>query len=299
MIEFLVGIDGGGSGTRAVLSRPQGGVIARGTAGPSALGQGIGQAWAMIELSVRQCFAHAQIAPPPWPQCALAAGLSGVHNPAWRAAFVQANIGFASLLVDTDAFTMTLGAHRGQPGAVIAAGTGSAGEALHADGHRIAVGGWGFPAGDEGSGAWLGLRAMGLTQAAVDGRAPAGALTRAVQVRCGAGRDALQQWCARAGQFDYGQLGLVVFDCAETDPVADALLNRAAAHLARMALALEPPAQPSNAQAVEFPFALCGSVAKALAPRLPAPLLARCTSPLLCAEEGALLWLRNTLARLA
>ena len=70
-----------------------------------------------------------------------------------------------------------LGAHEGRPGAIVAAGTGSVGEALRRDGLRVAVGGWGFPVGDEGSGAWLGLRAMRETHRAIDGRArrrPAG-----------------------------------------------------------------------------------------------------------------------------
>ena len=43
-------------------------------------------------------------------------------------------------------------------------GTGSVGEIKLADGRHVEVGGWGFPAGDEASGAWMGLRAINHVQ---------------------------------------------------------------------------------------------------------------------------------------
>ena len=45
MVEFLLGVDGGGTSTRALLARRDGPVIGQGQAGPSALGQGITQAY--------------------------------------------------------------------------------------------------------------------------------------------------------------------------------------------------------------------------------------------------------------
>jgi glucosamine kinase len=63
-----------------------------------------------------------------------------------------------------------LGAHGGGPGAIVAAGTGSIDEALRHDGEHVSVGGWGYPVGDEGSGAWLGMCAMREAQLASDGR---------------------------------------------------------------------------------------------------------------------------------
>lgn len=57
---------------------------------------------------------------------------------------------------------------------VVELGTGSVGGALLTNGRKLSVGGWGFPSGDEGSGAWLGLRAAQLAQQALDGRPLAG-----------------------------------------------------------------------------------------------------------------------------
>ncbi|KAK0359944.1 hypothetical protein LTR94_029266, partial [Friedmanniomyces endolithicus] len=73
--------------------------------------------------------------------CAIGLGLAGVHNKEWAAAFRAANPGYAALTLDTDAFSTLMGAHGGRPGAIVAIGTGSVGEALRADGARVEVGG--------------------------------------------------------------------------------------------------------------------------------------------------------------
>src|SRR4051812_41774342 len=115
MVEFLVGVDGGGTSTRAVLAPRDGPVIGQGQAGPSALQQGIASAWTQVQLAVRRAFESAGIAVPDWRRVALTAGLSGVSNPPWRDEFVATNPGFAHLVAETDSFTMLVGAHGGRP----------------------------------------------------------------------------------------------------------------------------------------------------------------------------------------
>lgn len=260
MVDFLIGVDGGGTATRAWLARRDGAVIGRGLAGPSALGQGIAPAWIQVELAVRGAFRDARIAVPPWNRCALGAGLSGVSNRPWRDAFVERNIGFARLAAETDSFTMLLGAHGGKPGAIVAAGTGSIGEVLRADGSRFTAGGWGFPVGDEGSGAWLGLHAVRVAQCAIDGRIAPGPLAQRVFGVCGRDRDSVQAWCDQAGQFAYAQLAPAVFDTEQTDPSAAHLLGHAVNALDNIAAAIDPQGA--------LPLAVCGSVGKRLAARL-------------------------------
>jgi glucosamine kinase len=260
MIDFLIGVDGGGTSTRALLARRDGPVIGHGHAGPSALGQGITQAWNNVEAAIRQAFESAGLAPAARERCAVGAGLSGVSNRPLRDEFVERNPGYARLEAETDSFTMLLGAHGGKPGAIVVAGTGSMGEVMHADGSRFTVGGFGFPVSDEGSGAWLGVRAVRIAQCAMDGRANAGPLARHVWMSCGGDRDALQAWCDQAGQFAYAQLAPAVFSAEATDPAAAQLLNRAVSALDAIALALDPQGG--------LPLAVCGSVGRRLAERL-------------------------------
>ena len=55
MIEYLIGVDGGGTATRALVARTSGPVLGEGHAGPSALGQGIAPAWREVERAVARC----------------------------------------------------------------------------------------------------------------------------------------------------------------------------------------------------------------------------------------------------
>jgi glucosamine kinase len=275
MVDYLIGVDGGGSGTRAVVQRSHGAPVGRGDAGPSALGQGVSQAWRNVILAIRAGFDQAGLALPGWDRCALAAGLSGVSHAPWRDQFLAADPGFARLAAETDSFTMLLGAHGGRPGVILIAGTGSIAEALHTDGSRATVGGWGFPVGDEGSGAWLGLQAVRHAQAALDGRVNPGPLARRVLMHCGEERDTLQAWCDTAGQFEFAQLARAVFDVEGADPVAAALLQRGTEALEDLALAIDPRGR--------LPVAVSGSVGERLAPRMRPALRGR----LVQAREGA------------
>jgi glucosamine kinase len=280
MLDFWIGVDGGGSGTRALLALPSGVVLGRGQAGPSALGQGIEAAWKQVLLAVHQAFASAGLPAAPPQKCALGAGLSGVHNVAWRDAFLAHNPGFGVLVLESDASTMLLGAHGGRPGVMVAAGTGSVGEALYPDGSRASVGGWGFPVGDEGSGAWMGLQAVRLAQAAMDGRLNPSPLTQAILQSCGVTRDDLQAWSARAGQFEYAALAPLVFASQGQDSRADAIIDQACAELETMAQALDPKGI--------LPLAICGSIGDLLKPRMHQGLQARMVSPQAGPVEGAL-----------
>ncbi len=279
-ICYLIGVDGGGSGTRVQICLPNGRTIGRGVAGPSGLGQGIAQAWRHIGAAIADAFAEAGNPDAPPELCAVGLGLAGVNVAAWRDEFLRVAPAFRQLVLDSDAHTSVLGVHGGGPGAIVSAGTGSVGEALFSDGRRVSVGGWGFPVGDEGSGAWLGLAAMRIAQAAADGRGPHGELAQQIMVTTGGNAEAMQHWCVNAGQNAYAQLAPLVFECAEYDPAAERLLYGAAQELHSIAIALDPHAT--------LPLALLGSIGRRLESRLPAATLKRCITPAGNASDGAL-----------
>ena len=287
-VSFLIGVDGGGTGTRAKLCGADGRPLAQGEAGPSGLMHGTDQAWQQVLLAVAAAFARAGLKQAAWADCALGAGLAGVNDPAQAAAFAAGNPGFKPLLLDTDSFTAVVGAHAGQPGLVLIAGTGSVAEAWYANGTRRIAGGWGFPVGDEGSGAWLGLQAVRLAQQALDGRAPRGPLADAVCAATGRDADTMLAWCAQANQTRYASLAPLVFEHEAADSRAAALLQSAVSALAELANALDPTGA--------LPVVCSGSIARRLQPRLPATLRARCTEPAGDAADGALHLLRQRLA---
>lgn len=283
-----IGVDGGGTGTRVRLEAADGRLIGVGRAGPSALGQGVEAAWRQIQAAIADAAAQAGMAPPEPAHCLLGLGLSGADVPSQAQAFVAADPGCAGIVLESDGYTSVLGAHAGQPGAVVAAGTGSVGEVLRRNGTRHRVGGWGWHCGDEGSGAWLGLRAMQHAHQALDGRARAGGLAHAVWALAGSTRDDLLNWCAQAGQNAYASLAPTVFDAEADDAAAADLILKVIDDLARIARALDP--------AGELPLVITGSIGARVAARLPADLAPRCAPPAGDAAEGALRLLLNRAA---
>ncbi len=280
--RYRVGVDGGGTGTRARLQDAAGRTLGEGQAGPSSLSQGIEQAWRHVQQAMAAALADAGLPLPAPAEIALGLGLAGAGVAAQHAAFMQANPGYAPIVLVNDGVTQLLGAHAGGPGLVVAAGTGSVAASRDAQGRTRQAGGWGFPVGDEGSGAWLGLQAMRHAQWALDGRAAASPLARAVFDQVGPDAPALLAWCAGAGQAAWATLAPLVFAAAEVgDEAAAALLQQAAHDLTRLVHALDAGGPP-------LPIVMRGSVGERLVARWPEALRARVIQPAGDSCDGAL-----------
>jgi glucosamine kinase len=276
---FLLGIDGGGSGTRVILASADGIELARASGGPSGLGLGVERAWQSIGDACKRAFDAAGIAFD-WRKCSLGCGLAGVNNADWLAAFLDHAPGVRALSVESDAYTTVLGAHGGEPGVIVALGTGSIAAALNADGVCSIAGGYGFPSGDEASGAWLGLRAVVHLQRVLDGRSAADAWSRELLARTGAtDRDSLVVWLCAANQTAYATLAPTVFEFRD-HPEAARLLERAGEEIAMLVAALDPRG--------ELPVALCGGLAAPYEPFVPMSVRERVRAPLADSAAGAL-----------
>ena len=280
MIEYLIGVDGGGTGTRIRLASADGAEVAQAAGGPSGLSLGIASAWQTINDAIDRAFAAAALARPANANIAIGLGLAGVHNQQWAAQFTAANPGFGAYKLDNDGFTTLLGAHEGRAGTIVAIGTGSVGQALLPDGTQREVGGWGFPSGDEASGGWLGLRAVNHMQKALDGRAAVTPFSQAIIDACGGQRHAVQIWLGQANQTSYAALAPIVVAHAASSDIARGFLTEAAHEVALIAHALDP----SHA----LPLALCGGLGVPLRPYLPPALLARTVTAHGDAASGAL-----------
>jgi glucosamine kinase len=162
---------------------------------------------------------------------------------------------------------------------MIAVGTGIVGEAWHGGTDTRMVSGWGYPVGDEGSGAWLGLQAARLAHRALDGRGPRGPLVNAVLQRFGGDLTGASTWLATANQTAYATLAPLVLMHARDDPAARSLLLAAGEEIATIADTLDPQAQ--------LPLALTGGLSEPLKPWLPESLRARLVQPKADAVSGA------------
>lgn len=176
---YWLGVDGGGTNCRAALADASGKILSSGQAAAANLIRvGLDTAVANIQRAVAEACAQAGIAPAQITGACF--GLAGVGNPqhhammqtALRAVFPQTH-----LLLETDARIALAGATDLQPGVVVIAGTGSIACGINARGEFARAGGWGPAMGDEGSGYYIGRRALAAVVMAYDERGAATSLS--------------------------------------------------------------------------------------------------------------------------
>jgi N-acetylglucosamine kinase-like BadF-type ATPase len=174
----VVGVDGGGTKTQAVVLDASLAILGEGLAGPSnPLRVGIANAATAIREAIDRACEGARIRRTDL--VAAQIGLAGARRKELTARMREAlvGLGIGEVIVVGDADIALYGATEGEPGLIVIAGTGSICCGINARGKRACAGGWGPIAGDEGGGAWIARRALRAIAHAADGRGPATSLT--------------------------------------------------------------------------------------------------------------------------
>ncbi len=227
--DVVVGVDAGGSGSRAVVVRG-GAVVERRDLGPlnvllhadaldrlAAVITGTGAGAAGLGL----------------------AGLRSAEDGERIAAELRDRTG-ARVAVGDDTDAALAGAFAGGPGIVVIAGTGSGAAGRAAGGGTVRVGGHGYLLGDEGGGYWIGRQAVSAALRAADGTGPPTGLDALVRDAFGSLVGAEQQ--VHRSPTDRQLLARLVpavaLAAAAGDEVAAGILTAAAGHLADLAEAI-------------------------------------------------------------
>ncbi len=234
-MTHIVAVDGGASRCRMVMFSAQGEMLARVVVDDHAsLSMGVHAAWQHIEqglVSLRSEMGYAA----DWLPSVLSMGLAGSLRTRERAEFLSLVPDSIHVHLCTDGLAQLYGASAGAPAICLAVGTGSVVHWLAEDGTNSMAGGWGFPAGDQGSGAWLGLRALQHLITCYDQDKLGGELYTSVQQLTGTSISEIQSWTTQARSSAVAQLAPLVFDAATSgDSVAQALLLEAADHCMRL-----------------------------------------------------------------
>jgi N-acetylglucosamine kinase-like BadF-type ATPase len=172
----VLGIDAGGSKTVALLATPGGRVIAESRAGGANLRT---HGELAVEKTLHDVIDHVlegQAVPP----AAVCLGIAGVDRGDDAATIrdVMRRLGFRDRTLIVNDALIALVAGAGQPtGVVLVAGTGSIAYGVNREGFATRSGGWGPVLADEGSGYWIGRRALVAIMRHADGRGPRTALT--------------------------------------------------------------------------------------------------------------------------
>lgn len=235
MKELLAGVDGGGSRTRLILATETGEELASVEGGRSAMrpGDATKSAEVIADL-MRDALSVAGILDTV--PAILYGGFAGVGREEERRDLEDElyRLGIADeVVVDSDASIAMVDAFGDGPGIIVLAGTGSIAFGRGIDGINARCGGWGPVFGDEGSGYWIGRRALGIVAAAADGREAPTALTGSVITAAEVNSaEELIPWAIAAGTTTIASLAPVVFATAVAgDARANALVALAAEEL--------------------------------------------------------------------
>lgn len=198
MVLYL-GVDGGGSGCRAVVGDAEGRVLGRGEAGPANIWTAFEPARANVLAASAAALTDAGLSDRAGDLHAVL-GVAGANMPA-AAMRLQQELPFARIRVESDVVTAVRGALGAADGVVAVLGTGSVFASQRA-GRVQVIGGWGFQLGDHAGGAWLGRRLCELALLAQDGLVASSPLLAAVVDEAG-GPAGLVAWGTGAGAADF------------------------------------------------------------------------------------------------
>ncbi|MBU3030003.1 BadF/BadG/BcrA/BcrD ATPase family protein [Paracoccus marinaquae] len=218
-MALFLGIDGGGTGCRAVLAGADGPVLGRGSGGPANINTDVEGAARNIMAATNEALRGRGATPQ---ELIAVLGLAGGTMRAATARLTEL-LPFARIRIVNDGLTAARGALGAEDGILAAIGTGSVFAAQRLGAIRQ-VGGRGFLLGDEASGAVLGRTLLAEAMRAEDGFAPMTPLLRAVLDEHG-GIEGIITFGNRAKPGDFGALAPRIV--ASDDPAAQRIFGAA------------------------------------------------------------------------
>ncbi|KKC33170.1 BadF/BadG/BcrA/BcrD ATPase family protein [Devosia psychrophila] len=228
MTRYYLGVDGGGTNCRVRLADENLNTLAEVKNGRSNLQIDDGEpAYKAILDGTRDAFVAAGLDYAETANTFACFGMAGGRMDSARAEFAARDWPFAGVKVYDDIDIAHAGALGGEEGGVIIVGTGSAAMSI-VEGKRYQAGGWGFPTGDQMSGAILGRELMRYSVEAEDGLVDSSPLTKAVIQQLGGNNQAVMSWAFATG------LDLKIISSDGSEGCDDALIGRAPAEFGKL-----------------------------------------------------------------
>lgn len=258
-MDFVLGIDGGGTSCRAALAGMDGTILARARSGAANIRTDLTGARDSILEAATHAFVEAGKDPRLIAQTPAVLGLAGANVGTYRQQ-LEAILPFSRSRVETDAEIALEGAVGSGDGAMAILGTGTA-YMVRKNGKSRAIGGWGFQVGDQGSGGRIGRDLLEQTLLAYDGIREGSPLTAEVLAVFRNRPEDVVEFTTNAKPGDFGGFAPKVFDhAAKGDRVAEWIIGKAVAEVEASLAALD--------LADDAPLCLLGGLAPLYASRL-------------------------------
>ena len=258
-MQAILGIDGGGTRTRAAIVAGER-VLAHGECGSiKRLRVGAEAAEENLRALLKDLYAQAGVTG----VRAASVGVASASMPGtaeWIASVFK-DFGVERSEVLGDEIIAIDGAFRGGPGILQIAGTGSNTIGRAPDGSRETAGGWSSRLGDEGSGYWIGLHGVRRALSAYDREEPTQILKRVSEIWGTPSLDDLVNLGDSTPGPDFAALAPAMNELAEAgDPVALGVLRQAAADLVESVLLVRAKLRRKHGIEGEVPVAWTGGI---------------------------------------
>ncbi|WP_306258737.1 BadF/BadG/BcrA/BcrD ATPase family protein [Pararhizobium sp. IMCC21322] len=277
-MAYFLGIDGGGTGCRALVCDEVGTFLGSGSAGSANIASDLKGARDNIILATQSAIEAAGLPADAIQNLSAYLGLAGA-NIDIAVAQLSELLPFADMRIVSDAAIALQGAIGSQDGAAAIIGTGSIFLQRKA-GTFAPRGGWGFTVGDHASGARLGRSRLEASLLAHDGIRPQSPLTRTTMANFKNDPQKLVTFAQSASPADFGTFARDIFDFAERGDATAAVIISEAVQM------IEDILQAMDLQAGE-PFCMLGGLGPKYVPYLSATNRERVQPPLADAVSGA------------
>ena len=276
--EYIIAVDGGGTGCRVRLAERSGRELASAVGGPANVSADFDAARESVLAAISQAYHAAGLAPERRRHDIAWLGLAGAGVGDLARRMEQA-LGFARIRVTTDCVTAVEGALGCGKGTVALLGTGSF-FVRRQDGRDRRIGGWGYQLGDEAGGAWLGRELLRCVLHAFDGLCEHSALSREILAEYGNSPGEIVRFAQHARPGEMARLApRIAAARSQGDPLAQRIMTRAVGLICDRLEVLG--AQDAGA------LHLLGGLAPVYAPLLPEPLRRLLRPPRGSALDGA------------
>lgn len=185
MDKYVIGVDGGGTKSEAVLVDRTGTIIAYAKGGSTNY-QALGAERLKVELTnlIQKLLRGTNVSTNKilWLFLGLAGAGRKSDQEAIKKLFNETDFK-GKISVDSDAIIALAGAFGGRPGIILISGTGAICFGKNADGNIIRSGGWGYLLEDEGSGYYIGRHAILAALKDFDGRGEKTSLRKILELK--------------------------------------------------------------------------------------------------------------------
>jgi N-acetylglucosamine kinase-like BadF-type ATPase len=262
-MDYIIGVDGGGTKTEAVAYDLDDNQIAFSMAGPGNPGIDFDAALLNIKQAISECVSILYQKDADWACRGICLGVAGIEvgqNAGLLTSAIE-DVFHCKTLVVHDAVLTHAAYFHGNDGILAIAGTGSVCYGQHR-GITGRTGGWGHVLGDEGSGYWIGLQGLKRIAREADEDSPASELSRSLMERIGTSDAAgVETFSYGAGKLEIAALAQVVAESALLgDEDAIYILRSAGRELAVMTVRLYKKLQMKGTGSV----AMSGGVLNAM-----------------------------------